>query len=618
VIVSAASFVFRRAASALWLLPVLLLLGTLVAGARAPAGTFGGMAVAPSAGVAPNPSVLPGFLQELQPADSAWVERTLAGMSLRQRVAQLVFPWVPGQAAVAHSAEYQRMLRWVAEDEVGGLIVSRGPPGAVASRLNAAQARSRVPLLVLSDLETGPAMRLSPGGTYFPPAMAFGAAGSTELAREAGRITGREARAVGIHLTLGPVLDVNSNPLNPIINVRSFGEDPEVVAALSAAWAAGAREVGLLTAGKHFPGHGDTDVDSHVGLPTIRGGPERLDAVELRPFERSIAAGMDGVLVGHIAVASLDGPNAGPASLSPRIIGELLRERLGFRGLVITDALNMGAITRNLPVAEASIQALLAGADLLLQPPGTTEVVDRIVEAVEAGRLSRDRVDEAARRILQAKASVGLHRAEAGGRVNAGAVASTVGNPEHRAAADRLAGASITLVRDGTGLVPLPPRMRRILHVVHPGPGGASVGAGITRELRADGRVVDEARVGARLTPAEREALRRRAVAADLVVATALVAPREYRALEMDAAFARFVEEVAATKPVVAISLGSPYLLDSFPSVPAYLLAWSPSPAGQRAAARALLGTAPITGRLPVSLPPDYLAGHGLARFFTE
>src|SRR5688500_7156201 len=209
-------------------------------------------------------------------AGQAWVERTLATLTLRQRVAQLVFPWISGRSASDDPAEQRRMLEWVARDEVGGLIVSTGTPASLAAKLNAAQMRAGVPLLIVSDLETGPGMRLNPGGTMMPPSMAFGAAGDTALARQAGRATGEEARAVGIHMTLGPLFDVNSNPANPIINVRSFGESPETVARMGTAWMRGAREAGLLSAGKHFPGHGDTRVDSHVGLPQVSGDSARL------------------------------------------------------------------------------------------------------------------------------------------------------------------------------------------------------------------------------------------------------------------------------------------------------------------------------------------------------
>jgi beta-N-acetylhexosaminidase len=559
--------------------------------------------------VAAEPAPIPPL--QTDSAGEAWVERTLAGLTLRQRVAQLVFPWIAGQSAAENPQAHERMLQWVMRDEVGGLIVSTGAPSAIAARLNAAQARAPVPLLVVSDLETGPGMRLSPGGTRVPPSMALGATGDPRLAREAGRITGEEARAVGIHLTLGPLLDVNSNPSNPIINVRSFGEQPERVARMAAAWAEGAREAGLLAAGKHFPGHGDTQMDSHVGLATVRADSARLDAVELVPFRHAVRSGMDGMLVGHLATVGLEGPGAPPASLSPRMIGGVLRERLGFRGLVFTDALNMGGVTRSYSVTEASIRALLAGADALLQPPGHAEVIDGIVAAVESGRIPAARIDDAARRVLLAKAVAGLHR---GTRVDPAAIAEKVGRPEHVEVARRLAERSITLVRDRGALVPVA-RTARVLHVTYTSSGRGPGGAVLHRELAEAGVAAEHVRVGPSSGAAVFERLRSSAQSADVVIASVAIAPFQYRALGVEGGFGPFVEALsAAGRPVIAVSLGSPYLLDGFPSVPAYLLAWSTDAVSERAAARALLGLAPIEGRLPVSLPPAHRVGEGITR----
>jgi beta-N-acetylhexosaminidase len=542
-------------------------------------------------------------------AGQAWVEQTLATLTLRQRVAQLVFPWISGQSMAANPDEHQRMLQWVTRDEVGGLIVSTGTPAALAAKLNAAQMRAGVPLLIVSDLETGPGMRLSPGGTRMPPAMAFGAADDTALARQAGRATGEEARAVGIHLTLGPVLDVNSNPANPIINVRSFGQSPQRVARLGAAWLQGARESGLLTVGKHFPGHGDTHVDSHVGLAQVEGDSAHLAQVDLVPFQGAMRAGMDGVLVGHIAAVGIEGPNAPPSSLSPRMVG-MLRGPLGFRGIVFTDALNMGGVTSRYSVTEAGILALLAGADALLQPPGHPEVIDGIVAAVESGRIPRARIDEAARRVLTAKAAAGLHR---GGRVDPAAVAAAVGTDAHREIARRVAERSLTLARDRTGAVPLRAGAR-VLHVSYDDRAGTA-GDVLQRELAAGGISAEQVRVGPSTPAATFDALRERAAAADVVVASVAIAPLQYRALGIAGGLPAFVEALAASgKPVIAVSLGSPYLLDNFPSVPAYLLAWDTGAPAESAAARALLGAIPITGRLPVALPPHHREGEGIDR----
>jgi beta-N-acetylhexosaminidase len=544
-------------------------------------------------------------------AGQAWVDATLASLSLRQRVAQLVFPWISGASPGANAAEQQRMLAWVSRDQVGGLIVSTGAPAGLAAKLNAAQMRAGVPLLVVSDLETGPGMRLYPGGTVMPPSMAFGAADDTALARRAGRATAEEARAVGIHMTLGPLFDVNSNPANPIINVRSFGEQPALVGRMGTAWMQGAREAALLSAGKHFPGHGDTRVDSHVGLARVGADSARMRSVEMAPFGVAVRAGIDGILVGHIAAVGMEGPDAPPASLSPRMIGGELRGRLGFEGLVFTDALNMGGVTRSYPVSEASILALLAGADVLLQPPGHASVIDAVVRAVESGRIPAARIEEAARRVLTAKAAAGLHRR---GRVDASEVGARVGSEAHRGTAREVAARSITLARDRDNRVPLR-RGARVLHVTYTENGRGSAGGVLQRELAAGGVSAEHVRVGAATSAAAFAALRERAAAADVVVASVAIAPFQYRALGISGGFGPFVETLAAGgKPVIAVSLGSPYLLDSFPSVPAYLLAWSNAAVSESAAARALLGQAAIGGRLPVSLPPYHRVGEGIER----
>jgi len=586
----------RRAYS---LLLVSLLAGSPVAAPASVAATHGLPAAPPPLAV-------------LDAEAEAWVEATLARLTLRQKVGQLVLPWIRGGRMAPRSADFARVRRAIVEDGVGGFIVGRGPAGEFAGAMNAAQALAGVPLLIVSDLETGPGQRLT-GGTNFPPAMAFGAAGGEALAREAGRVTAREARAVGIHMTLGPVLDVNTSPRNPIINTRAFSDDPALVARLGSAWIAGAREGGLLTAGKHFPGHGATEVDSHIGLPAINLSAERLAAVELVPFHAAVRQGMDGVLVGHIAVTGIEGAGAPPASLSRRITGGLLREQLGFGGLVITDAMNMGAITRNYDVAEAGIQAILAGADVLLQPPGERRVIDAIVRAVESGRVPRQRIDESARRVLVAKAAAGLHR---GGGSRASGAGSVVGSAPHRELVRQVAEGSITLARDRTGLVPLAARGRRILHVVYSDGRGGFAAPAFAAALQAEGHAVETVRVDERTTASAFASLTERAGAVDVVVASAHVTPREYvGSVAVDGGFAAWAERLAAAgRPVVAVSFGSPYVLDGFPSVPAYLLAWSGAAESQRAAARALAGRMPITGRLPVALAPHHRAGEGVRR----
>ena len=536
----------------------------------------------------------------LDAAGRTWVEARLREMGTREKVAQLVFPWISGKSMAEAPDEANQLAAWAGREAVGGVIISTGSPAAMAAKLNAAQERARVPLLVISDLETGPGMRLSPGGTDMPPAMAFGAADDVELARAAGRATAAEARAVGIHATLGPVLDVQSDPANPIINVRSFSEDPERVARLGSAWVEGAREGGLLSVAKHFPGHGDTQADSHVGRVIVPADSAELFDVEIFPFQRVVRQGIAGVLVGHIAAVGLEGPNAPPASLSPRMIGGVLRGDLGFRGLVVTDALNMGAVTRDHTPAEASILALIAGADVLLQPPGTEGVIAQIVRAVESGRVPRARLDDAVRHVLAAKAVAGLHR---GARVDPAAIAGRVGTAAHQAVATGVAERSIVLERDERRLLPLR-RGMRVLHVTYTRSGRGPGGYELQRQLALAGVASEQVRVSPSTPEATFTGLRERARSMDLLLVSAEVAPLQYAALGVADDFADFVQGAASSgTPVVAVSLGSPYLRGAFPAVGTYVLAWGNNEVSERAAARALVGAEPFRGRLPVSLP---------------
>ncbi|HET6764035.1 MAG TPA: glycoside hydrolase family 3 N-terminal domain-containing protein, partial [Longimicrobiaceae bacterium] len=447
---------------------------------------------------------------------SRWVTQTLAGLTLREKIAQMMLPWTLGEDAAEGTEPFERLATWVATDRVGGVIIGNGTPRAYAAKLNAMQRRAKVPLLVVTDLESGPGMRLisdpdvprllgATGGTDFPPVMGLGAARSDSLAFAVGRVIGIEARAVGVGLTLSPVLDVNSNPANPIINTRSFGERPDDVGRLAAAYVRGIHAGGLLSAGKHFPGHGDTHTDSHVDLPSVSASRARLDSVDLKPFRAAIAGGMDGVLVGHISVPALE-PDGSPGSMSPRVSTALLRDELGFRGLVVTDAMNMGGLTRRYSEDEAAVRAIEAGADLLLQPPHPRQAIDAVERAVRAGRLTEARIDVSVRRILMAKDRLRLPH---GAQVDPRAIGRIVASPEHVALAEQVAQRSITLVRDERTLVPLAAGARRILAITYTDAGSRTAGRAFDAALAAGGRQVQSVRVDPRTTSAEYAALRR-------------------------------------------------------------------------------------------------------------
>ena len=566
----------------------------------------------------------PGATTHLTPQDSAWVEATIRSLSPRERVAQLIMPWVPGEYAAVGSPEYEEVRRWVEDDKVGGLVLSIGLPLSYAAKLNHMQRIARVPLLIASDMENGTGMRLGGsyalpsllpqgGGTVFPPVMALGATRSDDLAYRLGKVLGAEARAVGVHLVFGPVLDVNANALNPVINVRSFGEDPALVSRLAAAYIRGARENGLMTTGKHFPGHGDTETDSHIGLPLIRGTKAHLDSVDLPPFRTAVGNGIDAIMTAHIAVTGVLGDSAPPATLSPYFMTDVLRKEMNFHGLLVTDAMTMGGVANRYGATEPLVLALQAGADILLMPHSVTEAINTVTTAVQSGRLTQARIDESVRRILRLKAQAGLRT---GRLVDLNAVDTIVNVPARSSVAAEVAQKSITLARDERSFVPLSRSSKRILSITYSDPGDPIAGRIFNLELRAAGFTVIPVPVDSRTTPQELDAIKSQADSADVVIASAYVFPRESRGtIGAEGGYPGLISQIAAArKNLIAISFGNPYLVSAYPTVPAYMLAWGGAPVSQRAAAAALLGKAPISGRLPISIPPWFKSGDGLDR----
>src|SRR5215471_11019764 len=375
----------------------------------------------PSATPALNPSALDTRALDprvpLSATQRRWVDRTLATLSLRQRVGQMVMIWMLGDYTNTRDTTYAQVIRWVEQDGIGGVSMSLGTPIEVAAKLNDLQRRARVPLLVSADLEPDLGrleggvfahyMLDAGGATVFPTAMAIAATGRDEDAYDVGRAIAEEGRAAGIHINFAPVVDVNNNPSNPVINTRSFGEDPARVARLSALFVRGARDGGQLATAKHFPGHGDTDVDSHVGLPIVGADRARLNTVELVPFKAAIAEGTSLVMTAHIALPAVQGDSTTPATLAPRIITDLLRDTLGFRGVAITDAMTMEGVGKGYTTEQSSVLAVKAGADILLKPSDPTRAINAVVAAVQKGEISRARIDSAVRHVLELKVRSG-------------------------------------------------------------------------------------------------------------------------------------------------------------------------------------------------------------------
>jgi beta-N-acetylhexosaminidase len=563
----------------------------------------------------------------LSSAQRRWVDSTLATLSLHDRVGQMVMVWMLGDYANTRDSAYAEVIRWVEHDHIGGVSMSLGTPLEVAAKLNDLQRRAPVPLLTSADLEPGLG-RLEGGlfahymldagsATVFPPAMAIAATGRDSDAFDVGRAIAREGRAVGIHINFAPVVDVNNNPSNPVINTRSFGEDPQRVARLSALFVRGATAGGQLATAKHFPGHGDTDVDSHVGVPVVSANMIRLEAIELVPFKAAIEAGAALVMTAHIALPAVQGDSTTPATLSSRIITGLLRDTLGFRGVAITDAMTMEGIGKGYTTEQSSVLAVKAGADILLKPSDPTRAINAVVSAVEAGEIARSRIDSAARHVLELKARSGVMLAPS---VSLERLRDVVGAPEHRALAADIARRAITLLRDRDTLVPMSDTGRTL--VVHYAP-ETEIKAGRTFEATLRGgavagerrRAVQVARILPTATNDVLDSLDRLADGVETVVVTAYVRRVEGEGrVAVPQPIASWIDRLAQRRKVIVVSFGNPYLIRQFANVGSYLVTYGVSDDLERAAVLALTGRAPITGRTPVSLPGFFRAGDGMQR----
>lgn len=559
----------------------------------------------------------------LSAAQRDWVERTLASLTLRERVGQMINVWVLGDYTNTHDSSFAEVLRWIRNDHIGGVTMSLGSPVEVAEKINAMQRAARVPLMVGADLEPNLGrleggifthyLMDAGGATVFPNAMAIAATGRDHDAYDVGRAIGREALAVGIQMNFAPTVDVNNNPANPVINTRSFGEDPRRVAQLSAAFVKGSQDAGVVATIKHFPGHGDTDVDSHVGLPMVSATMARLDSVELVPFAAGIDAGAGMVMTAHIALPAVQGDSTTPATLAPRIITGLLRDHLRFGGLAITDAMTMGGIGKQWTNEESSVLAVKSGADVLLKPSDPTKAVDALMLAVERGAITRARIDSSVRRVLELKARTGVAFRPI---TPLDTLRDVVGSPEHRGIAADIARRAVTLLRDRGNLVTSPraDAGRTVLVQYMP-----------ETELRA-GRTfaatVRRAAPGTRVykigpaTPASiLDSIARAAQGADRVIVATYVRRIEGEGrAAMASPIADWLDTLATRERVIVVSLGNPYLIRQFPSVGTYLVTYGVADALERAGADAALGIAPITGTIPVSLPGFFMRGDGIRR----
>ncbi|MEX2181833.1 MAG: glycoside hydrolase family 3 N-terminal domain-containing protein [Gemmatimonadaceae bacterium] len=554
----------------------------------------------------------PSLTDPLPAGAERWIERTIAAMPLRDQVAQLVMVWVLGDYTSTSDSSFVLAAQRVQRDRVGGLVMSLGSPIEVAEKVNALQRLAPLPLLVSSDVEPGlgrleggvfaPGVLAGGNATVLPSNMAIGATRNIEHARAAGRITGEESRAIGIHLAFAPTVDVNNNPLNPVINVRSFGEDPALVAAMGAAFVDGVQSAGVAATVKHFPGHGDTNVDSHLALPVIGVDRARLDAIELVPFRATIAGGAAAVMSAHIALPAVAGDST-PATLAPTILTDLLRDSLGFRGVVVTDAMDMRGIGVGYGMAESAVAAVRAGADILLMPPDVPLAIDAVVAAVERGEIGADRIAASVRRILELKLRTGAIQRPI---VPLDSLREIVGRTGNRSRAQAIADDAITLLRDDERQLPLPTSQRTLL-LTFSGENDIAAGRAFTAELRSAMLDLRSARITPSTPRARLDSL--------LTNGDRLVVATFVRTIEGEGRFAvgehiaRWIDSVATRRPVTVVAFSNPYVLREFPWVTAYVAAFGRGEAIERAAARAVAGRIPFRGVAPISLPGFFVAG---------
>jgi len=551
---------------------------------------------------------------------SKWAAATMQKMSVDEKIGQLLFTTYHGVLTPTDSETYAKIVHDVVDLHCGGFInithispigIEKSQTYATAVLNNQLQAKAKLPLLIGADFERGAGMRLDEG-TSFPTAMALAAGGKTEDAYTMGKITALEARAVGIQWIYAPVSDVNNNPGNPIINTRSFGENPARVAQFVGAFVRGVEENGGLATAKHFPGHGDTAADSHIDLPVITADRERLEKLELVPFRAAIEAGTGSIMTGHLAVPAMEPDTNVPATLSPRILTDVLRHELNFQGLVVTDAMDMGGITVRYAPGEAAVRAVLAGADALLMPPVPDAAFEGLQEAVRSGRISIERLDASVRRILEAKARLGLDKNRI---VDINAINQKVGSVAWQDDAQEISDRGITLLRDTQHLLPLdgtkPSRGLLLAFYADPEP---YPGEDLERELKSRFDSVTTLRADTRFMSADSLKLPP-PDSYDVAILALFVRVSDRKGnVDVPPEQQAFADRVyKAGKPVITLAFGSPYLIERFPQSQTWLAAFGISDVAQISMARAIFGQIPVKGHLPVTIPGvDMAAGFGL------
>jgi beta-N-acetylhexosaminidase len=543
--------------------------------------------------------------------ETKWVDSIMSKMSTRDKCAQMVMTWMLGNYISESSRDFKRVSSLIQNTKLGGIVFFKGDILNEALLINKFQGMSEIPLLIGADFERGLAMRLT-DATEFPYNMAVAATGDKQFAYDMGKVIGLESRTIGVHQNYAPVADINNNSENPIINIRSYSEDKNIVSQFSAAFIAGTNDERVLSTAKHFPGHGDTQIDSHKDMPTISVDRFNLVNNELVPFVESIRAGVHSIMVGHLNVPALD-PGGIPATLSKKIITDLLKNEMGFAGLVVTDAMNMSAVTNYYSVGEAAVLAVKAGNDLVLMPPDEEVAVNAIYNAVLSGEISFERINESVRKILSAKKWLQIDKNLYS---DLSKVPEIIGQESHIRLAQNIAEKSITLVRNDKHVIPIDPAKIYQTACIS-----------ISDGLGSDSERIFQNEIDQKFTNVRKIFLNRKSTKkdyqnayeiarqSDLILLPSFVRVRAYQGtVRLSESHTEFINKLLKLKtPSVIISFGNPYLLSLFPDAKTYLAAYGDPPVSQRAMASAIAGEINIQGKLPISIPKtDYIVGHGI------
>jgi len=543
--------------------------------------------------------------------ESSWAESTLKKLSLREKIAQMMVYRMNMKFMNYESDEWKEIEKLISSDGIGVLHIWFGEAGSALTLLNKMQKASKVPILVEADIESGLGRRYS-GAVTLPPMMAIAATGDSQYAYEAGRISAVESRAVGIHFNLAPVVDVNNNPKNPIINTRSFGEDPDSVYRYSKEFIKGLHDYNMLATAKHFPGHGDTETDSHSALAQIPSDSSRLWTVEIPPFRNAINAGVDAIMVAHVNAPDYQKNADDPATLSSFWIKDILKNNLGFDGAIITDAMGMGGIIKNYSDAYALIATINAGSDIIIQNNKMKESIDLVERAVLDGIITEQRINQSVIKILKMKEKVGLHKDPA---ISADKTHLDMGKKINFETADEIASRSLTVVKNDNNILPLNPELNEDIYVIdlYDGPNNHTESS-LTKQLRQSKRKIKTFQIDKSDSLAIADYIFKQIPDEKIVFVNAFANPVEWK----DNIFLPEVEAnlinrlINKSSKVVVTSFGSPYLIQDFPSAPVYICAYKGSGIMQDAVAKLLMGKSNASGILPVTIPDIANRGSGL------